>query len=339
MRPATTLSLAVLAACATVDAWSRTGRGHEPFVPPSGERAAVARQRGPSAIAGPVAPRAIETTAAVTSGLADSAVMPHGQDPTRPAAPEPRYIDQREPPRGRLREAAAPPMAASLRLGFGVVDARVADRLDDRTEAAFVGLDLEAAVASDAGVGISVEWWGSDSDLFAGKRTNDGIDPVAADASHSAVDACVYYHRDALTGDLRLPWRVGLFTDLQSLDQELAPVERDWLSTGVRIIAEPTWRVCGDDQQALELVGRFGGDVGATWFREHYRNGGDRDTTWRWSGEVGLAARAVLGNIELEIGYRLTHVGFGEIDTDLFGEHDRCGFRRQQGFVSLGASW
>jgi hypothetical protein len=309
MRPATSLSLAVLAACTAVDAWSRRDRQSW------------------------FAERAVTVASAVPPPVS----VPRPQDPPRqrPAPQEPRYIDQVEPPRVGNRMDSRAPMTARLQAGFGRVDARIDSRLDDRADARFLGVGLE----SGRGVGAFLELWTSDGDLFAGRRVNDGIDPVRADASFHGADLCVYYHRDPLRGDLRLPWRVGLFTDLQRLDQEHAPVQRDWLSTGVRVVVEPTWRLVGNDERALELVGRFGVDVGATWFREHFRNGGDRDETWRWSGDAGLAVRGRLGDVDLELGYRLTHTQYAAIDSELFGDHDRCDFRRQQVFVSLGFTW
>ncbi len=309
MRPATSLSLAVLAACTAVDAWSRRDRQAWFSEPPVTIEFAVPPQ----------------------------ASAPRPQDPPRPRPlpQEPRYIDQREPARVGSRTEPRPEMTARLQAGFGRVDARIDGRLDDRADARFLGVGLE----SDRGVGAFLEAWTSDGELFAGRRINDGIDPVRADASFHGADLFVYYHRDPLRGDLRLPWRIGLFTDLQRLEQEYAPVQRDWLSTGARVVVEPTWRLVGNDDRALELVGRFGVDAGATWFREHFRNGGDRDETWRWSGDAGLAVRGRLGKLDLELGYRLTHTQYAAIDSDLFGDHDRSDFRRQQVFVSLALTW
>lgn len=246
----------------------------------------------------------------------------------------------REQPRAGSREpsqvrASLEPreLQVGLRLGLGVVEARTDRRFDDRADSRFAELRVDAGRRS--GIGASVELWSSDDELFAGRRINDGIDPAPAAASFAGADLFVYYHREPQTGDLRLPWRVGAFTDVLRLDHERASVQREWLSSGVRIIVEPTWRVAGDDSRALELVGRFGGDVGAAWFEERFRNGSDRDETWRWSADVGLWLRAVLGNVQIETGWRLMHSRFDAVDTDLFGRHNRCDFRRQQVFVGF----
>jgi hypothetical protein len=295
MRPAASLSLAVLAACAAADAWWRPA----PPVDPAAASAAWKPEPVPS-------PQAF-------------------REQQRAAPREPSRVGASLGPRE---------LQVGLRLGFGVAEARTDHRFDDRADCRFAELRVDAGRRS--GIGASVELWSSDDELFEGRRINDGVDPAPAVASFAGADLFVYYHREPQQGDLRLPWRVGAFTDVQRLDHERASVQRDWLSTGVRIIAEPTWRVAGDDARALELVGRFGGDVGASWFEERFRNGSDRDETWRWSADVGLSLRAVSGNVQIEAGYRLTHTRFDAVGAELFGRHDRCDFRRQQFFVGVG---
>lgn len=254
------------------------------------------------------------------------------QEPPKPGQ-EVRHIDQQEP---RLRAFQGPVLTAQATVGFGTVAARVDHTaLSDRADARFLRLGLEA----QSGAGLQVDLWNSEAELFAGRRINDGDAPADADASLSGVDAFPHLRWSALQGALRLPVRVGVFADSQRLSHERAGVEREWLGVGPRVIFEPTWRLLGDRDSALELVGSLGGDVGGSWFSEHFHGGDDRDFTVRWTGEAGLWLRALSGHWHGDLGYRLRHTTLGSVDTELYGDRNRTELQQQQVFVGLGLTW
>lgn len=309
MRACSLLAAAALAACATAPGdpgWSqiqreRLERLHAPRQPEAA-LAAVLRQ----------APRA------------------HQQDP--------RHIDQREPlaPGTGPRPFHAPTLTATAALGVGTVGVRIAGSpLDDRADATFLHLRLD----SSQGVGLHLLATSSDTDLFEGKRINDGMQPARADAGLSGLDAFPHARWSVRDGAFRMPIRAGLFADWQQLDHDPAGVQRDWQSVGPRVVLEPTLALLRESGTSLDLVGHLGGDVGAAWFHESFHGGDDRDATCRWSGEVGLGLRALFGGMNAELGYRLQHTTFGAIDSDLFGDHSRSELQRQQLFLGFGISY
>src|SRR5436190_16601737 len=240
---------------------------------------------------------------------------------------QPRHIDQVEPPHPRLAATAgkqdsreprpfhAPSASASVAIGGGTIGVRVhGSVLDDRVDATFV----HTAVETSGGAGLFVDAWSSDGDLFAGLRINDGVDPAPADTTASGVDVFPHLFLSPIVDDFRLPMRAGVFVDWQQLDHDEARVQREFLSIGPRVMFEPAWHLLGDDHDVLDLVLRAGGDAGVAWFSEEFRGGDDRDTTARLGGEAGASLRARLGALQAELGYRLQHTAYGEIDTDLF---------------------
>jgi hypothetical protein len=133
-----------------------------------------------------------------------------------------------------------------------------------------------------------------------------------------------------------MPVRLGAFADWQVLDHDTAGVEREWLSIGPRIVLEPTLRLLGDDDDSLSLFVRLGGDVGAAWFEERFRNGDDRDHALRLGGELGGGLRGKFGSLQLEAGYRVQHARIDGTDTSLLGDRDGTELQRQQVFLGFG---
>ncbi|MCU0865446.1 MAG: hypothetical protein MUC36_16805 [Planctomycetes bacterium] len=250
---------------------------------------------------------------------------------------EPRKIDQREPGRAgqgpRRYRTSLQPLSVRATVGVGNVAARVrGTRLDDRADARFVG------VAVDAGNGAAVQadLWSSDQELFAGRRINDGVAPADADAGLSGIDVFPHVRLDPFEGAFTMPVRLGAFADWQVLDHDTAGVEREWLSIGPRIVLEPCLRLLGDDDDSLSLFVRLGGDVGAAWFEERFRNGDDRDHTLRLGGELGGGLRGKFGSLQLEAGYRVQHARLDGTDTSLLGDRDGTELQRQQVFLGFG---
>lgn len=265
------------------------------------------------------------------------------RDPTRALAAvlrhdpvvsqEPRHIDQREP---QGRPFHGPSFSTRAAVGYGNVAARVdGTLLNDRADARFLQVGVEAS----SGAGLHLNLHDSDDDLFAGTRISDGTMPAPANAGLRGADAFPHLCWQALDGQLRLPVRLGVFTDWRELRHETANVERTWLGVGPRVLLEPTLRLLGDRQGALDLVGHLGGDIGGTWFAERFAGGDDRDFTMRWTGEVGLGLRGQIDSWQVDVGYRLQHTTLGPIDTDLLGDRHRAEFQQQQLFLGLALSW
>lgn len=208
-------------------------------------------------------------------------------------------------------------------------------RYGDRTHATFVRARLD----SGQGTALHAEFWGSDSDLFAGKFMSDGVAPKVADAQLGGIDVFPHVRFDNQFGNWSVPVRVGLFGDWSRLDHQQARVKREWLSFGPRIVLEPTWTVLSGAKGNLAVFTRLGGDVGAAWFTEEFQNGDDRDFMPRWAGEVGGGLRGVFGGWHAEIGYRLNHTMYGESQGELFGEPGRTQVQRQQVFIGMGLTY
>ncbi|MBL8728373.1 MAG: hypothetical protein JNM25_08090 [Planctomycetes bacterium] len=257
--------------------------------------------------------------------------------PATAGRPEPK-IDQVLPAVAgtgpRPFRTAAQPITVRASGGIGNVRARSrSSLLDDREQAGFA----RVAVDSATGAAVDAELWSSGDDLFAGTRINDGVDPADADATLYGVDVFPHVRLDTLhEGPFSMPLRAGLFADWQTLHHAPAGVQRQWIALGPRVVLEPTLRLLGDDDGWLDLVGRIGGDLGAAWFDESFRNGDDGDVTSRWSGELGASLRAQVGRMQAELGYGLHRTNFGVIDTDLFGYHGLTELQRQQAFFGLG---
>ena len=262
------------------------------------------------------------------------------QDPKPATAERERpHIDQIRPAVAGAgpRPFRAPngPLVASVEAGVGDVMVRSSGtRLDDRADAAFV----RAAIESGAGVGVQAELWSSDDDLFAGTMINDGVAPIAADATLRGFSVFPFLRHDLVRGDrFSLPVRLGLFLDWQQIDPERGGLEREWLALGPRLQLEPTLRLLGEEGgDRLDLVGRIGGDVGPAWFRESFRGGDDRDTAPRWSGELGASLRGHVGRMHAELGYGLHHTTVGELDGELLGNPSRTELQRQRAFFGFG---
>jgi hypothetical protein len=303
MRRSALLATAVFAACST---------------PPTSDWTAIRRDRLERLH------RAQEPDAAVRAVI-EGAPGARRQDPG--------HIDQREP-QGRTFHTPL----ASLHAAYGVAEVAVdvaGTRLDDRAIADVVSLGYE----NSAGVGLFGSFASSDRDLFDGVRINDGIAPADATASLVGVDLFAHAHWHPQLGPVRLPVRLGLAMDQQSVRHDPAGVERRWLAVGPKLVLEPTVRLSGGNDRALDLFGRLGGDVGMTWFREDFHGGSDRDTLLRWAGEAGLGLRALFGRCHVDLGYELRHATFGASDTDLFGRRDRVELQRQQVFIGGGVTF
>jgi hypothetical protein len=271
------------------------------------------------------------------------AVRVEAQDPVVPAAG--RRIDQREPqglgigPRSfQSRDGR---LVAGARFGLGSVAVDVpGSRLDDRADAAFAALTLDGGQGAARGAGLHVETTGAGRELFADRRINDGAMPAFADASLVQIDAFPHVRFETLpAGAFVAPLRVGAFLDWTRIDHERAAVEREWLSAGPRLTLEPTLRLFGEPARGVDLLGRLGGDLGAAWFRESFRGGDDGDRTLRWAGEASLALRGTFGALQAEVGGACRHVGYDDIDSELYGDRDRTWFRQQQLFVALRATF
>jgi hypothetical protein len=258
-----------------------------------------------------------------------------GQDPQPATARrEARHIDQREPAGFRPFQEPKPGWVANATIGTGNVGVRVkGTQLDDRAPAQF----LRLAVDSDKATGLQIETWSSDTELYVGRRINDGVDPAAADASLRGLQLFPHLRLDEVRhGIFSMPVRVGMFGDWQRLAHESASVEREWVSIGPRLLLEPTVRLVGDDSAWLELVGRLAGEVGPAWFTEEFRGGDDHDVTSRWSTEFGLGLRGHVGRMQAELGYDLHHTTMGSVDSELLGDRSKTELQRQQLYFGLG---
>jgi hypothetical protein len=261
---------------------------------------------------------------------------PQEVEPTQDPASA-RHLDQRLPvdPAQGPRRFAHPwqPLVVTAAVGAGRAKARVGGTtLDDRTDV------VVGRVTVDAGHGAALHAtvWSSDDDLFAGDFISDGVEPRRADAGLTGVDLFPHYRFDARVLGLDVPVRLGAFADWQQLEHERARVDREWISFGPRVVVEPSLTLLDGDDGRLSLFARLGGDAGAAWFAEEYRNGDGRDTTLRLGGTLGGGLRARSGAFSAELGYQLDHVWFGGIDTSLYGDRDRTELQRQQVYVGFG---
>jgi len=259
------------------------------------------------------------------------------QQPDRSQDPK---LDQRMPggpasgPR-RFRYAWQP-FSATLDYGVGDVMFRAdGTRLDGRADADFARLRID----SGTGAALHVDWSSSEGQLFDDIFINDGVDAKSAQAQLGGVDVFPHLRFDHEVGDWRIPLRVGLFADWQKLDHQQALVEREWLSFGPRLMLEPTWDLLAGQDLSLSLVTRLGGNAGAAWFCEEFRNGDDRDVLARVGGEVGAGLRAQSGDWSLEVGYRLRHTLYGETQSDLFGDVSDTEMQQRQVFISFGVNF
>lgn len=263
---------------------------------------------------------------------------PGGAVPAR--QPQGQHLDQREPGRAadgpRPFRSALTPLRADVRVGAGNVGVRMkGTQLDDRADAWFGKASIDVATGS----AIELDLWSSDTDLFAGRFANDGVDPKPAAARVGGVGLFPHVVLMPVDGDFRLPVRLGAFGDWQQIDHQQARLERDYLSFGPRIVLEPTLRLLGDRRDSLELFTRFGGDVGAAWFEESFRGGESSDTTVRWGGELSGGLRLQLGALRGEAGYSVQHALYGDHDGELFGQDRQTGVQRQQVFVGFGITY
>ena len=292
-----------------------------PLADPSGPKVDAAAHRDE--------PAAMATPATASSSA---------QDPERDQNPQ--HIDQRLPPAPgsgpRSFGHTWQPLEATFDYGVGEIMARSdGTRLNDRTKAAFARARLDTGT----GAALHADWWRSDSDLFAGQFLNDGVAPRPSNGELGGVDLFPHVRFDHRDEDFRMPLRLGLFADWQQLDHQTARVEREWLSFGPRVLIEPTWTMARGERGRLDLFARVGGDVGLAWFSEEFRNGDDKDTTLRWSGEVGGGLRGAYGSWHAELGYRLQHTMFGETQGSLFGAPGRTELQRQQVFFGVGYTY
>lgn len=277
----------------------------------------------------------------------------HAPSPAAPAAPvatraqAPRSapqdaakIDQRLPPLPgegpRTFRHDWQPLKVDVAGGFGDVMVRArGSRLDDRTQAWFT----RAQVETGGGAALEAQYWSSDDDLFRGVFINDGVAPARADAALSGAELFPHVHFDLGEGAITVPVRVGAFTDWQRLAHEPAGVKREWLGFGPRVVLEPTWRFLSGDRGSLELFTRFGGDLGAAFFAEEFRNGDGHDVALRWGGELGGGLRGHLGDLHAELGYRIQHASIGELDSPLYGDRGHTDLQRQQLFLGFGLQY
>ena len=330
MRPAAPLSLALVmfASCAStepVDDWRRIQRDridrmHRVRSLDDALQAVLARS---PAVEPEPAPEAMSTN----------------QEPV-PQSPEEQHIDQRLPqaPGSGPRRYQHPwqPLVATVQLGLGEISARAkGSGLSDEADAWFI----RGAIDTGTGAALHAEVWSTDDMLFNDRFINDGVAPAAADADLSGIDVFPHVRFDNRLGDIRIPVRLGLFTDWQQIDHQSADVEREFLSAGPRLVIEPTWRFIDGQDGNVELFTRFGGDVGPAWFTEEYRNGDGRDSTVRWAGELAGGLRGQYGALHAELGYRVHHTLFDDIDSPLYGNRDSTNIQRQQVFVGFGFTY
>ena len=254
------------------------------------------------------------------------------------APQDPQHIDQRlpPPPGPRRYRHDWQPLVATVQVGAGTVAARVPGTvLDDRADASF----LRATIDTGPGAALHAEFWGSDDELFRGRFISDSTAPAPADADLCGFDVFPHVRLDHQLGDVSIPVRLGAFADWQRLDHGLSGVDRQWIGFGPRVVVEPTWRFLSGDDVSLELFTRFGGSVGAAWFREAWPGGDDSDTTVRWGGELGGGLRGRFGAVHAEVGYRVHDTLYGDIDGDLYGSRSGTTLQRQQLFVGFGLTY
>lgn len=253
--------------------------------------------------------------------------------------PERGHLDQREPPAlgsGMRRfHGDTSALALHVAVGGGTLAARLpGTKFDDHTAVQSLLLRLDTSARSDVGAGLQLRALRSDGDLFAGRFLNDGVEPRPADARLDDVDVFPHLRLDALLADrVAGDLRVGFFVAQRELDHEAADVQRRWLSAGARAVAEVSTVLVGNEAGHLDLFGRASGDGGIAWFRDDYRNGEDRDTTWRATVGAAAGLRWAMDGGDLEAGCALEQTWFGGTNTDLFGDRARVEFQLRQWFV------
>jgi hypothetical protein len=228
-----------------------------------------------------------------------------------------------------LRGGATPARVAfGVGVGAGSVRANLgSSRLDDRTEAGLLRLQLETSPAVAHGAGLHVGILHSRDDLFAGVRFNDGLAPAAADSAMQGMSLFPHgrwlLHDD---GDLAVHLRGGVHAEWLRLAHDPASVQREWWSAGPRLVIEPVWRAMQDRDRAVECFGRIGGELAWAGFEERFRGGEDDDQTWRWAATAGVGLRYRHGGLQSELGYEFGHAAFAGTDTALLGRDQEASF-------------
>jgi hypothetical protein len=359
MRPAAILTLSVsfaLASCASPTPSSDWQANQRSRLARSHEQRTLAEVLADVITRSPRTAHELPADAPIANSTKDRVAERNGPEPSRAyeaaaklrrqtaqgpgSEQDPGHIDQRLPERAGVGPRSFrhrwQPLEATLNYGVGDIMVRAdGTRLNDRTDAVFARAQLDGR----HGAALTAEWWDSDANLFAGQFMNDGVVPKVANAELGGIDLFPHIRFDHQHGDWSVPVRFGLFADWQQLDHQQARVEREWLSFGPRILVEPTWTMLRSDKGSLNLFARIGGDIGAAWFSEEFRNGDDKDMTTRWAGEIGGGLRGAYGRWHAELGYRLHHTTIGESQGDLLGSPGRTELQRQQVFFGLGYSY
>jgi hypothetical protein len=179
-------------------------------------------------------------------------------------------------------------------LGVGSMQHRTkGSPLDDRTDAAYLLLGVEAIGPAGLGGGLRIESSGSDDDLFTGA-------PVGENSS--AGDGELYLHGTYdLGGERPMPLRFGFFTRDYMLEGAISGSETEWLSSGLRFEFAPQLPLHRGDAVQLDLASRLGLGLGQTWIE----TSGSSET---WDStmtamDLGAALRADVGHAEFELGY------------------------------------
>lgn len=252
--------------------------------------------------------------------------------PAAPQEPRIRHLDQVEP--ALLGERAYAPPAADLRVGIrgglGTVAFHAPGaRLEDRAAAATVRVQIDADPDAPTGAGVWLRAAGSDGELFRGGLVSDGIEPQRAEAYWRDYGLFPHGRWRSTYGDrLVCDWRVGLDLDLMELDHRFADLQRRWLAGGLRVAAEPRWRLSGSADQRLDLVGSLGATAAAVRFEEVTRLGNDSDMAGGWSATAGLGLRYRFGPIAADVTYEFDASGFSRAGGEVFGQR-RVGVAQQ----------
>ncbi|MBK8178390.1 MAG: hypothetical protein IPK67_05740 [Planctomycetes bacterium] len=128
---------------------------------------------------------------------------------------------------------------------------------DDRTRASLVGVRLEGATPSGIGGGVSLEFTGSDDDLFEDQGT-----PTQA----ASADIAPYFlWRAVQTPRFRMPLRAGPWIQTLVLEDQNTDDTTTWVTGGLRLELEPEVVLISNRTLELLLHSRLTLAGGGTW--------------------------------------------------------------------------
>lgn len=223
--------------------------------------------------------------------------------------------------------------AGATRFGFHAADTQ----LHDDVQALQLAIDTAPDPSVFADVGLRVDGFVTESDLFHGETVFNGLQQRPADATAYGIGMFPHAVLHPLQqGDFELPMRLGVFVDWMQLDHHDADVRRDWFWFGPRVELEPEYTFWRGARGSMSAFAHLGGDFGGSQFRETWANDDDSALGTRWRSEVGAGVRWQWRSLVGELSYRYRDTDLGGIDSDLFGGIRRVELRDQGLFLSIG---